>query len=65
MPKTVTKLSDRLERLKDLENRFAEFLGLDRLPSVFSAYDNENLMHSKSRSSWKILRKRMLPLSLS
>jgi len=48
MPKTVTrKLSDRLERLKDLENRFAEFLGLDRLPSVFSAYDNENLMHSK------------------
>ena len=48
MFKTVTrKLSDRLERLKDLENRFAEFLGLDRLPSVFSAYDNENLMHSK------------------
>jgi hypothetical protein len=48
MPKTVTrKLSDRLERLKDLENRFAEFLGLDRLPSAFSAYDNENLMHSK------------------
>jgi hypothetical protein len=50
MPKGLTrKLSDRLERLKDLENRFAQVLGLDRLPSAFSAYDNENLMHSKAQ----------------
>jgi len=50
MPKGITrKLSDRLERLKDLENRFAQVLGLDRLPSAFSAYDNENLMHSKAQ----------------
>jgi hypothetical protein len=41
------KLTDRLERLKELERRFAAKLGLDRLPSIFSAYDNENLMHSK------------------
>lgn len=50
MPKSVTrKLSDRLERLKELERRFAEVLGLDRLPSAFSAYDSENLMHSKAQ----------------
>lgn len=50
MPKSVTrKLSDRLERLKELESRFAEVLGLDRLPSAFSAYDSENLMHSKAQ----------------
>ncbi len=38
---------DRLERLKVLENRIADGLGLDRLPSELSAYDAENLMHSK------------------
>ena len=51
------KLSDRLERLKELERRFAAKLGLDRLPSAFSAYDNENLMHSKVRSSSRTSKK--------
>ena len=41
------KVVDRLEGLKRLENVIAERLGLDRLPSELSAYDAENLMHSK------------------
>jgi len=38
---------DRYERLHELENRIAAKLGLDRLPASVSAYDAENLMHSK------------------
>ena len=38
---------DRYERLKELENRIAASVGLDRMPASVSAYDAENLMHSK------------------
>lgn len=41
------KIVDRLERLKQAEDAIANKLGLDRLPSEISAYDAENLMHSK------------------
>ncbi len=41
------KVVDRLEGLKRLEDIIAERIGLERLPSELSAYDAENLMHSK------------------
>ena len=43
------KVVDRLERLKQAEDEIANRLGLDRLPSEISAYDAENLMHSKAQ----------------
>ena len=49
-PQSARKsISDRLERLKDAENQIAQRLGLARLPSDMSAYDAENLMHSKAQ----------------
>ena len=47
--KARKSISDRLERLKDAENQIAQRLGLARLPSEMSAYDAENLMHSKAQ----------------
>jgi len=44
------KVVDRLERLKEAENQIAKSIGLERLPSELSAYDAENLMHSKAQS---------------
>ena len=44
------KVVDRLERLKEAEDQIAQQLGLDRLPSELSAYDAENLMHSKAQN---------------
>ena len=47
-PSSVRKsLVDKIERLKELENRMAASQGLERLPASVSAYDAENLMHSK------------------
>jgi hypothetical protein len=43
------KVVDRLERLKQVEDEIANRLGMDRLPSEISAYDAENLMHSKAQ----------------
>jgi len=43
------KVVDRLERLKQVEDEIANRLGMDRLPSELSAYDAENLMHSKAQ----------------
>jgi hypothetical protein len=40
-------LGDRIEKLKELENRMAASVGLERLPASISAHDAENLMHSK------------------
>ena len=47
-PDSVRKaLVDRLAYLKELETRMAASQGLERLPASVSAYDAENLMHSK------------------
>ena len=43
------KVVDRLERLKEAEDQIAQQLGLERLPAEMSAYDAENLMHSKAQ----------------
>ena len=43
------KVVDRLERLKQAEDQIAQQLGLERLPAEMSAYDAENLMHSKAQ----------------
>ena len=43
------KVVDRLERLKQAEDEIAKRLGMERLPSEISAYDAENLMHSKAQ----------------
>ena len=47
--KVRQKVVDRLERLKQVEDEIANRLGMDRLPSELSAYDAENLMHSKAQ----------------
>lgn len=48
MPKSFSKaLVDRYGRLKELEDRLAASVGMDRMPASVSAYDAENLMHSK------------------
>lgn len=48
MPKGFSKaLVDRYGRLKELEDRLAASVGMDRMPASVSAYDAENLMHSK------------------
>ena len=47
--KVRQKVVDRLERLKQVEDEIASRLGMDRLPSELSAYDAENLMHSKAQ----------------
>ncbi len=54
------KVVDRLERLKEAEDQIAQQLGLDRLPSELSAYDAENLMHSKAQNQLEEFEKESL-----